>query len=86
MEPGSKGGGVCGVGFSTLPDAELPAWLAACLRAGHRSYPKLGGMTGTAATEAAEFSNIYNLPVTVGAGVHYSFTLACPWTWHFSIT
>ena len=30
-----------------------------------RSYPKLGGMTGTAATEAAEFSNIYNLPVAV---------------------
>lgn len=30
-----------------------------------RTYPKLGGMTGTAATEAAEFSNIYNLPVTV---------------------
>eukprot|EP00887_Chlorella_sp_A99_P001989 scaffold18.g1989.t1 len=30
-----------------------------------RAYPKLGGMTGTAATEAAEFSNIYKLPVTV---------------------
>lgn len=30
-----------------------------------RAYPKLGGMTGTAATEAPEFSNIYNLPVTV---------------------
>lgn len=30
-----------------------------------RSYPKLAGMTGTAATEAAEFSNIYNLAVSV---------------------
>ena len=30
-----------------------------------RTYPKLAGMTGTAATEAAEFSNIYNLPVAV---------------------
>lgn len=30
-----------------------------------RTYPKLGGMTGTAATEAAEFSNIYELPVAV---------------------
>lgn len=30
-----------------------------------RAYPKLAGMTGTAATEAAEFSNIYNLPVAV---------------------
>jgi len=30
-----------------------------------RTYPKLGGMTGTAATESAEFANIYNLPVTV---------------------
>jgi preprotein translocase subunit SecA len=30
-----------------------------------RSYPKLAGMTGTAATEAAEFSNIYELPVAV---------------------
>ncbi|CAL8466787.1 g6323 [Coccomyxa elongata] len=29
-----------------------------------RSYPKLAGMTGTAVTEAAEFSNIYNLEVT----------------------
>ncbi|CAK0755431.1 Protein translocase subunit SA1, chloroplastic [Coccomyxa viridis] len=29
-----------------------------------RSYPKLAGMTGTAATEAAEFSNIYKLEVT----------------------
>ena len=30
-----------------------------------RSYPKLGGMTGTAATEVAEFSNIYDLNVTI---------------------
>ena len=30
-----------------------------------RAYPKLAGMTGTAATEAAEFAQIYNLPVTV---------------------
>ena len=30
-----------------------------------RSYKKLAGMTGTAATEAAEFDNIYKLPVTV---------------------
>lgn len=30
-----------------------------------RTYPKLGGMTGTAQTESAEFANIYNLPVTV---------------------
>lgn len=30
-----------------------------------RTYPKLAGMTGTAATEAMEFSNIYGLPVTV---------------------
>jgi len=28
-----------------------------------RMYPKLAGMTGTAATEAAEFIDIYNLPV-----------------------
>lgn len=30
-----------------------------------RGFPKLGGMTGTAVTESAEFSNIYNLAVTV---------------------
>jgi preprotein translocase subunit SecA len=30
-----------------------------------RAYPKLAGMTGTAATEAAEFANIYNLSVAV---------------------
>ncbi|MCA3243981.1 MAG: preprotein translocase subunit SecA, partial [Alphaproteobacteria bacterium] len=30
-----------------------------------RLYPKLGGMTGTAATEAEEFENIYNLPTIV---------------------
>ena len=30
-----------------------------------RSYPKLAGMTGTAATEADEFSSIYNLAVAV---------------------
>jgi preprotein translocase subunit SecA len=30
-----------------------------------RMYKKLGGMTGTADTEAAEFSKIYNLEVTV---------------------
>jgi preprotein translocase subunit SecA len=30
-----------------------------------RLYPKLAGMTGTAATEAEEFESIYNLPVTV---------------------
>ena len=30
-----------------------------------RSYKKLAGMTGTAATEASEFDNIYKLPVTV---------------------
>lgn len=30
-----------------------------------RTYPKLGGMTGTASTESAEFANIYNLPVAV---------------------
>lgn len=30
-----------------------------------RTYPKLAGMTGTAATEAMEFSNIYGLAVTV---------------------
>lgn len=30
-----------------------------------RSYKKLAGMTGTAATEGPEFSNIYNLAVTV---------------------
>src|SRR6185503_8710000 len=29
-----------------------------------RLYPKLAGMTGTAATEAAEFQKIYNLDVT----------------------
>ena len=29
-----------------------------------RMYPKLAGMTGTAATEAAEFADIYNLEVT----------------------
>jgi preprotein translocase subunit SecA len=29
-----------------------------------RTYPKLAGMTGTAATEAAEFSSIYGLAVT----------------------
>ena len=30
-----------------------------------RMYPKLAGMTGTAATEAEEFAKIYNLDVTV---------------------
>ena len=30
-----------------------------------RSYKKLAGMTGTAATEASEFNSIYKLPVTV---------------------
>ena len=30
-----------------------------------RTYPKLGGMTGTAQTESAEFANIYDLAVTV---------------------
>lgn len=30
-----------------------------------RSYKKLAGMTGTAATEASEFDSIYKLPVTV---------------------
>ncbi len=30
-----------------------------------RLYPKLAGMTGTAATEAEEFAKIYNLPVLV---------------------
>ena len=30
-----------------------------------RSYPKLAGMTGTAATEVAEFNNIYDLNVAV---------------------
>lgn len=30
-----------------------------------RLYPKLSGMTGTAATEAEEFENIYSLPVIV---------------------
>lgn len=29
-----------------------------------RSFPKLAGMTGTAATESEEFSRIYNLEVT----------------------
>ena len=29
-----------------------------------RNYPKLGGMTGTAATEASEFAEIYGLEVT----------------------
>ena len=28
-------------------------------------YPKLGGMTGTAKTEEAEFEKIYNLEVTI---------------------
>ena len=39
--------------------------IAACLQNFFRSYKKLAGMTGTAATEAPEFSNIYKLPVTV---------------------
>jgi len=30
-----------------------------------RSYPKLAGMTGTAATEAEEFASTYDLQVTV---------------------
>ena len=30
-----------------------------------RAFPKLAGMTGTAATEAAEFSNIYGLDVAL---------------------
>lgn len=30
-----------------------------------RSYPKLAGMTGTAATESAEFATTYDLTVTV---------------------
>ena len=36
-----------------------------CLQNFFRSYKKLAGMTGTAATEASEFDNIYKLPVTV---------------------
>lgn len=30
-----------------------------------RAYPKLSGMSGTAATEIDEFSNIYNMSVQV---------------------
>ena len=30
-----------------------------------RAFPKLAGMTGTAATEAAEFANIYGLDVSL---------------------
>ncbi len=30
-----------------------------------RNFPKLAGMTGTAATEVSEFDGIYKLPVTV---------------------
>ena len=36
-----------------------------CVQNFFRSYKKLAGMTGTAATEASEFDNIYKLPVTV---------------------
>ena len=36
-----------------------------CMQNFFRSYKKLAGMTGTAATEASEFDNIYKLPVTV---------------------
>ena len=42
-----------------------PSLLASPLQNFFRAYPKLAGMTGTAATESAEFSQIYNLPVTV---------------------
>jgi preprotein translocase subunit SecA len=31
-----------------------------------RTFPKLGGMTGTAETELTEFNNIYELSVQVG--------------------
>lgn len=30
-----------------------------------RNFPKLAGMTGTAATEVSEFDGIYKLPVAV---------------------
>ena len=36
-----------------------------CVQNFFRSYKKLAGMTGTAATESPEFQNIYKLPVTV---------------------
>jgi preprotein translocase subunit SecA len=35
------------------------------LNLGHRNFPKLAGMTGTAATEVSEFDGIYKLPVAV---------------------
>ena len=42
-----------------------PMHVSLCLQNFFRSYKKLAGMTGTAATEASEFDNIYKLPVTV---------------------
>ena len=47
------------------PPPSPPSLLASPLQNFFRAYPKLAGMTGTAATESAEFSQIYNLPVTV---------------------
>ncbi|MFZ0665222.1 MAG: preprotein translocase subunit SecA [Acidimicrobiales bacterium] len=42
---------------------ENHTWATVTLQNFFRLYEKLGGMTGTAETEAAEFANTYNVPV-----------------------
>lgn len=66
---GGRGGG----GEGRRTDREFRNYVRTRLRRGRRlraqnffrGYPKLGGMTGTAATESAEFASTYNLQVTV---------------------
>lgn len=53
------------IGFLTLSPRNALHSFFICLQNFFRSYKKLAGMTGTAATEASEFDNIYKLPVTV---------------------
>lgn len=48
-----------------LPACSRPCPHSHSLQNFFRGYPKLAGMTGTAATEGAEFQEIYNLRVTV---------------------
>lgn len=50
-----------GLSWQRLTSVHVPF----CVQNFFRSYKKLAGMTGTAATEASEFDNIYKLPVTV---------------------
>ena len=48
----------------TIQNETVTIASVAC-KAFFKSYPKLGGMTGTAETEITEFSNIYELEVAV---------------------